>query len=135
MQAGKTDSQDLYYTHDHEWIDFHGSLAYIGVCGFKLSGFKEIHKIHFNNPSGFKKKGEIIASVTYKDYQIEIHMPVDGRLMQFNEILLSVERNTLLQNPENKGWIALIVPSSPGERTDLLLPHQYRMKSKINYVK
>lgn len=128
MQAGKTDNKDLYYTNDHEWIDFHGSVAYVGVCGFKLSGFKEIHQIHFNQPSGFKKKGDIIASVMYMDYQIEAHMPVDGLVIQINETLLSGDRNALLQNPENNGWIALIVPSLPCETNDLLLPTQYQKK-------
>lgn len=29
----------MYYTRDHEWIDFQGSGAYVGVSNFKLSGW------------------------------------------------------------------------------------------------
>ncbi|SEN98147.1 hypothetical protein SAMN05660816_01801 [Niastella yeongjuensis] len=45
MEAPNTIKRNLYYTNDHEWIDFQGVVAYVGVCRFKLSGFKEIHKI------------------------------------------------------------------------------------------
>ena len=103
---GKSINKDLYYTDDHEWIDFQGSIAYIGVCGFKLSDFKEIHQVNFKEPTGFKKKGDIIATVIYNDYQIDAHMPVDGKIVEVNETLLSGDQNTLLQHPENSGWIA-----------------------------
>ena len=132
---GKSINKDLYYTDDHEWIDFQGSIAYIGVCGFKLSGFKEIHRINFKEPSGFKKKGDTIATVIYNDYQIDAHMPVDGKIVEVNETLLSGDQNTLLQHPENSGWIALIIPSQPYDRKDLLLPKQYQMNGKSKYAK
>ena len=135
MNMEKSTNKDLYYTKDHEWIDFQGTVAYIGVCSFKLTGFKEIHQISFKESSGFRKKGEVIATVKYNDYQIEAHMPVDGKLVQVNDTLLSGDQNVLLQNPENRGWIALIVPSQPYERKDLLLPKQYQMNGKSKYAK
>lgn len=131
----KSINKDLYYTNDHEWIDFQGSIAYIGVCSFKLSGFKEIHQVNFKEPSGFKKKGDIIATVIYNDYQIDAHMPVDGKVVEINETLLSGDQNILLQHPEKSGWIALIVPTQPYERRDLLLPKQYQMNGKSKYAK
>ena len=132
---GKSINKDLYYTDDHEWIDFQGSIAYLGVCSFKLSGFKEIHRINFKEPSGFKKKGDTIATVIYNDYQIDAHMPVDGKIVEVNKTLLSGDQNTLLQYPEKSGWIALIVPTQPYERKDLLLPKQYQMNGKSKYAK
>ncbi len=129
MDMEKSSSKDLYYTKDHEWIDYQGAVAYIGVCGFKLAGFKEIQQIGFREPSGFKKRGTVIATIKYNDYEIEAHMPVDGKIVRINETL-SGNRNLLLQQPENNGWIALIAPSLPYERKDLLLPKQYRMNGK-----
>lgn len=131
----KPTNKDLFYTHDHEWIYFQGTVAYVGVCSFKLTGFKEIHQISFREPSGFKKKGDVIATVKYNDYQIDAHMPVDGKVVQVNETLSSGDQNVLLQHPENSGWIALIVPAQPYERKDLLLPKQYRMNGKSKYAK
>lgn len=136
MSTERSAKKDRYYTKDHEWIDFQGSVAYVGVCSFKLLGFKEIQQIIFKEPfSGFKKQGEVIAAVQYNDYQIEAHMPVDGKVLQVNETLLSGNQNVLLQHPENFGWIVLIVPSQPYERKDLLLPQQYQMNVKWKYAK
>lgn len=132
---GKSTNKDLYYTNDHEWIGFQGTVAYTGVCSFKLSGFKEIHQINFTEPSGFKKKGDVIATIIYNDYRVDAHMPVDGKMIQVNEILLSGDRNILIQHPEDSGWIALIVPAQPYERKDLLLPKQYQMNGKSKYAK
>ena len=135
MDMEKSTNKNLYFTDDHEWIDFQGTVAYVGVCSFKLSGFKEIHQITFKEPAGFKKKGDVIATVKYNDYQIEAHMPVDGKVVQVNETLLSGDQDVLLQHPENSGWIALIVPAQPYERKDLLLPKQYQMNGKSKYAK
>ena len=130
MSTEKISPKDIYYTSDHEWIDFQGTVAYVGVCSFKLSGFKEIHQISIYEPSGFRKQGEVIATIKYKDYQIEAHMPVDGKLIKVNDTLISGDPNVLIQHAENSGWIALIVPSQPYERKELLLPKQYRINGK-----
>jgi len=37
----KTTGKDLYYTKAHEWVTFKGTIAYIGIAGFKLTGFRE----------------------------------------------------------------------------------------------
>jgi len=127
--------KDQYYTKDHEWIDFQGTVAYTGICKFKLTGLKQIQEISFNEPAGFKKQGEVIATVKYNDYLIEAHMPVDGKVLQVNEKLVSGNPNILLDCSESSAWIALIVPSLPHERKDLLLPKQYQMNGKSKYAK
>jgi glycine cleavage system H protein len=127
----------MYYTIDHEWIDFQGSVAYVGVCDFKLTGFKDIDKIIFSDTGEFKRKGEPIATIIYKDYSITINMPADGRLIRINEQLLTKSQfTTLLKNAENSsGWVALISPSQPYERKGLLLSAQYRMNNKSKHAK
>jgi len=135
MNVKQSTTKDQYYTKDHEWIDFQGTVAYVGICKFKLTGFKQIQEIRFNEPSGFKKQGEVIASVKYNDYLIEAHMPVDGKVLQVNEKLVSGNPNILLDCAESTAWIALIVPSLPHERKDLLLPKQYQMNGKSKYAK
>lgn len=135
MNIKQSTKKDQYYTKDHEWIDFQGTVAYIGICKFKLTGFKQIQEIKFIEPSGFKKQGEVIASVKYNDYLIEAHMPVDGKVLQVNDKLVSGNPNILLDCAESSAWIALIVPSLPHERKDLLLPKQYQMNGKSKYAK
>ena len=128
MNKEQSANKDLYYTNDHEWIDFQGTVAYTGVCAFKLLGFKEVQQIIFNEPSGFKRKGEVIATIRYRDYQIDAHMPVDGKVLEINESLS--QGNILITQPENSGWIAKIIPAQPYERKDLLMPGEYQMNGK-----
>ena len=135
MNTKKTASKDLYYTKDHEWVDFRGTIAYTGVCSVKLLGFREIHQIKFKETSGFKRQGEVIVAIKYNDYVVEAHMPVDGKIIELNDALVSGNTNLLLQQAENKGWIALIIPSQPYERKDLLLPKQYQLNGKSKYAK
>jgi glycine cleavage system H protein len=135
MQAEKSTNKDLYYTTDHEWIDFQGSVAYTGVCHFKLLGFKEIQQLSLTDSLGFMKQGDIIATIKYNDYQVEARMPVDGKLVQVNELLIPGNYNALLKYAESSAWLAKIAPSQPYERKGLLLPKQYQMNGKSKYAK
>jgi len=135
MHTQQPATKDLYFTNDHEWVDFKGPVAYTGICSFKLTGFREIQQISFNEPLGYKKKGEIIATVSYLDYVIEAHMPVDGKVVRVNNELVTGDKNVLLNHAETIGWIAMIAPSQPYERSALLLPVTYRMNNKSRYAK
>lgn len=127
--------KDLYFTRDHEWIDFQGSVAYVGICNFKLTGFKQIQAIHFNEEQGFKKKGEVIATIESADYKIEAHMPVEGKVLQLNEKLVSGDPAMLLDCAESSAWVALIVPAQPHDRKGLLIAGEYRMNGKSKFSK
>jgi glycine cleavage system H protein len=131
----KATNKDLYYTRDHEWINFQGSIAFTGVCSFKLLGFKEIQQLNFTASPGFMKRGDLIATIRYNEYQIEARMPVDGNLVQLNDTLIPGNFNALLDYAETSGWIAKIAPSQPYERKDLLLPQQYQLNGKSKYAK
>lgn len=135
MNSVQSTKKETYYTKDHEWIDFQGIIAYIGICKFKLTGFKEIQSINFHEALGFKKKGDLIATIKYNDYAIEVHMPVEGRVLNVNNKLTSGNLNILLDCSESSAWIALIEPSDPLERNELLLPKQYYLNGKSNYAK
>lgn len=126
---------ETFYTKDHEWINFYDMMAYTGVCAFKLLGYKEIHEITFSQSSGFKKRGEVIAKIKYNDYEIEAHMPVDGRIMKLNRELFTANKNILLRSPENRGWIALIMPLQPSDRIELLALKQYEERHISKYAR
>jgi glycine cleavage system H protein len=134
MNTQSSGTKDMYYTKDHEWIDFKGTVAYTGICSFKLIGFKEIQQVIYKEPLGFKKRGDSIATIKYNDYIIEAHMPVDGKVLEMNTSLMYGDDNRLLKFAEDT-WIAKIAPSLPHERNDLLLPKQYQMNGKSKYAK
>jgi glycine cleavage system H protein len=136
MGASASANKDLFFTKDHEWIEFQGSIARMGICSLKLLGLKEIHDIVFCKPTGLLiKKGKLLLKIKYKDYLICAHMPVDGKLIRLNEELVSGDRSILLRHPESRGWIAMISPSQPYERKDLVGPKEYQLNGKGKYAK
>jgi len=62
-------------------------------------------------------------------------MPVNGKIVKLNEALLTGDRNILVQYPENSGWVAMIIPSQPYDRTGLVLPGEYQANRKKSYQK
>jgi glycine cleavage system H protein len=122
-------SKDLYYTRDHEWVNFQGSIAFTGVCKFKLTGFRKIEDVVFKDTAGFAKQGDTIATIKYRDYVIEAHMPVDGKILAVNENLTNMDNNMLMECIESTAWLIKFIPAKPYDRTDLLLPRQYQMNN------
>jgi len=135
MELKHATKKETYYTRDHEWISFHESVAYIGICKFKLTGFRQIQELKFTGEPGFRKQGEVIATVGYNDYLIALHMPVDGTLVTINEKLVAGNPNILLDCAESTAWMALIEPSVPKDRKDLLQARQYQTGYKQKHNK
>lgn len=125
----KSHKKDLYFTKDHEWIDFQDSVAYMGICSFKLKGIKSIEKYEFAEAGIQLQANHVIGSIYYADYKIDIHIPVKGRILSFNEALLKDNPDVLLNQSDNSGWVALIAPDSPYDRRGLILAEQYRLKT------
>jgi glycine cleavage system H protein len=132
---GRKQAKDLYFTNDHEWINYQGSVAQVGICHFKLKGIKDIQRISFGETGSNYNSGEVIASIFYDDYRIDVNMPVNGRLISINEHLINGDSSILLENAEGSGWIALVAPAQPYERKGLMLPIQYRNMSANKYLK
>ena len=122
--------RDLYYTLNHEWIDFQGTVAYIGICNSRLTGIKLIKKIVFSKKTGYLNQGDVIAFIHCKDCKVPVHMPVDGKIISRNEEQPLIYQNILQMQPENDGWLALIGLTKPYERKGLMQFEQYRLFTK-----
>lgn len=120
----------LYYTLDHEWINFRGPVAYVGICAFKLTGIKQVDRVEFNHSGDMKRAGDLLAIVHSGEYKIPVHMPVDGEVLNYNAELSSGRRDVLLRQPERNGWVAFIFPHILYEQSGLISPEQYEAINK-----
>jgi glycine cleavage system H protein len=132
MNKLKSFKRDLYYTNRHEWIDFQGSVAYVGAAVLKLKKIPAVLQLQFAGNEGFAREGEVLLHIECDGSTIPVFMPVDGKIISINEILLEGNHQLLMEHPENKGWLALIVPSKPYERKGLMQPEQYKQFVKQN---
>jgi glycine cleavage system H protein len=125
----------MYYTRDHEWIDFQGTGAYVGVSNFKLIGFREIDEVIFRETKSPMKKGDLVAWIRYKDYKIEILMPVDGSIVQINKIFLGNNLKQISTHLQKSGWIFSIIPTNYYHREDLIPIEEYMTLIRNEYPK
>ena len=121
-----------YFTNDHEWIDFQGTVAYIGVCNYKLLRLKKIDKIVFSKGPGVQKRGDVLAIIYSQNYKIPVHMPVDGKIMNLNDKLLLTDLGNFLHQAEKDRWLAIIGLAQPFERKGLMQVEQYKHFIKKN---
>ena len=125
MNKLKSSKRDLYYTNRHEWIDFQGSIAYIGACPIKLKNIPGVEELQIEDNAGFARQGEIIARIQCNGITVPMYMPVEGKIISINEVMLSGNHQMLLEQPQNNGWLALIAPSKPYDRSGLMQAEQY----------
>jgi glycine cleavage system H protein len=118
--------RDHYFTTEHEWIDFQGSVAYIGVCNYKVSKINTIEKIRFQKASGIKKRGDVLAVIYTKTGNFPVHMPVDGKILNLKNIEILTDLENFLHQPEKDRWLAFIGLSKPYERMGLMQIDQYK---------
>jgi len=129
--------KELYFTTDHEWIRFEGSVAAIGLASFKLTGYKKITAHFFTETEDIIAAGTPIASFEYGDYVIDLQMPVKGRIMLWNKTLFMESPINMLGSINQFTWIARIIPATPYERTGLVQAIYYKPLLKahglVNY--
>ncbi len=124
------DIKERRYTRDHEWIDFYESYAITGISPFKLKGIRHLDKVIPLHPGGsFVREGQILAILINRDYQITIHMPVDGYVLKINEGLTGPE---ILASPDKDGWIAILTPLDREHRSRLMPKDDYERKYKVD---
>ncbi len=120
----------IHFTFDHEWIDYNGTVAFVGVSAFKLKGLKGIDTIRWHKHKGTIEKGTLIAELYSEDYIIPIHTPVTCKFLGPNP-KLDGNLNLIMQSPQDSGWVFFITPVKFNTRESLLSPEEYKKHIRI----
>ena len=115
----------IHFTEDHEWIDFNGTVGFIGLSAFKLAEIKKIDSIKWFNNKGVISKGTLIANLHCGDEIIPVNAPVKGKFLGPN-IKLTNNLDLILESPQDRGWIFFITPSKFQDKDGLLQPEDYQ---------
>lgn len=117
-------AQRVYYTTDHDRIEFQKDHALVGVSDYKLKGIGKILQIDLKIHSLDINKGQELGIIISEDYQIPFHMPVDGKLIDQNEYIISNPH--LLTDPSlSSKWLLKIRPENFKPEEELLPQDQY----------
>jgi len=115
----------MQFTHDHEWIDFNGTVGFVGASIFKLKGIEKVDNIKWYNRKGTIEKGTLIAEIRSDDNVIPIHAPVKCKFLGQNQ-KLNDNLNLILESPQDNGWMFFITPSKFLNNDPLLSMEEYQ---------
>ncbi|KAA2239948.1 hypothetical protein F0L74_27590 [Chitinophaga agrisoli] len=126
MKISTTSRSRMHFTSDHEWIDFNGTVGFVGISAFKLKGIKKIDSIKWHRQRGTVNKGVLVAELLSEDYNIPIHAPVSCVILGPNPKLAGY-LDLILESPQDNGWVFFLTPLQFSNKQEpLLSPEEYQ---------
>ena len=115
----------LFYTKEHEWIEFKNDLAIVGITDYAQSQlgdviFVEFPEIGANLDIG-SSFGEIEAVKTVSD----LFAPISGNVISIND---EIEDTPDLVNtdPYGEGWLIKMSPTKNEQKEELMDADEYK---------
>ena len=116
---------DLKYTKDHEWINFDGDIAIIGVTEFAQKELGDIVFVEVDTEGETLSAGDVFGTVEAVKTVSDLFMPLAGTVDSFNQ---NLEDNPEVVNsdPYGEGWMVKIKIDDNTDTSDLLSADQYK---------
>lgn len=112
------------FTKEHEWIQLEDDTAVVGITAFAQEQLGDIVSIELPGVGSEFKQNEAVAIVDSVKASSDIYCPVDGKILEINEILF--EKPELMnQSPYEKGWILKIKPHDVDQIKSLFTKEEY----------
>ena len=109
----------LYYTDDHEWLQFDNGTATVGITDFAQSELGDIVFVEIEPEGTELGKDDVFGTVEAVKTVSELYMPVSGTLTAINdELELSPE--TVNDDPYGEGWMIEMEVADESELEDLM---------------
>ena len=117
----------IHFTQEHEWIDFNGTVGFVGLSMFRLAGIKKIDNIEWVNNKGTIEKNQLIANIHSGSTVIPLHSPLRCKFLGINA-KLKTNLNLILESPQDQGWIFFVTPMKfqNKDKEELLQPADYQ---------
>jgi len=130
MKILTTSRPRIQFTSDHEWVDFNGTVGFVGISAFKLKEIKKIDSIKWHRQHGTVSKGILVAELIAGDYRIPVHAPVSCVILGPNRKLAD-NLDLILESSQDNGWVFFITPLKFGNTPEpLLSPDEYQKLTK-----
>src|SRR5699024_240358 len=96
--------KELKYTEEHEWIKIDGDVATIGITDFAQNELGDIVYVEVETEEETLDKDEVFGTVEAVKTVSDLHMPLTGTVVEFNEDLED-EPEVVNSDPYGKGWM------------------------------
>ena len=108
-----------YYSEEHEWITVEGDIATIGITAHAAEQLGDIVFVDQKEEGDEFESGDEIGVIESVKAASEIFAPVDGEIIEANELLQS-NPAALNENPEADAWIYKVKLSDPSQLEGLM---------------
>lgn len=115
---------NLRYHEEHEWIRIDGKQATMGISNFAQDALGDIVFIDMPKVGSTVAAGQQIGEVESTKTTSSIYTPVSGKIVKINTELKD-HPEVVNADPYDKGWIAVIELSDPGQVNGLMTAEQY----------
>ena len=102
-----------YFTEDHEWITVDGDTGTVGITKYAAEQLGDVVFVEVPE-AGKPGKGDDMAVVESVKAASDVYAPVAGEVTEGNGDLADAPE-TVVEDPEGKGWFCKIKLSDAGE--------------------
>ena len=109
----------LLYTETDEWVRVEGSRVRVGITDYAQKQLKDVVGVDLPKVGQEVNEGMDLAVLESVKATAEIYSPVTGKVVEVNERLLD-EPELINKEPYDGGWIAVIEPAGPLDKSKFL---------------
>ena len=115
---------DLYFSKEHTWVRIENNIGTIGITDFAQSELGEIVYADVPNVGYNFKQDEVFGSFEAIKTVSDLFMPLSGKVLETNKLLLK-EPTLVNSEPFENGWMIKIEIENTQEIEKLLTAEQY----------
>ena len=114
----------LKYTKEHEWLRIEGDTVVVGITDYAQSELGEIIFVEVETVGETLSAGEVFGTIEAVKTVSDLYLPVDGKILEFNETLQDVPE-LINETPYATGWIIKIAVADRSQLHKLLSADEY----------
>jgi len=116
--------KDLYYTKDHEWVQYDGQIVTIGITDFAQSELGDVIFLEFPDVGQDLIQNDPFGTIEAVKTVADLNAPVAGNVLETNAELEDAPE-LVNQDPYGKGWMIKIEVEDDSGKAELLSAEEY----------
>jgi len=114
----------LFYTKDHEWVEFDQDKITIGITDYAQSQLGDIIFVEMPLAGDIFAAGNTFGEIEAVKTVSELYAPLSGTVIEVNDCI-EKEPEFVNNDPYGKGWLIKLQCSNQLEKSSLLSSSEY----------
>jgi glycine cleavage system H protein len=102
-----TESSELHYTAEHEWVLVEGNVATIGITQFAADQLGDIVYVDLPKVGATIAEGKIVGEIESTKSVGELFAPVNGTVLEANQAVVATPE-LVNSDPLGEGWLVKV---------------------------